>query len=177
MSREYDSYLQEHKENVARAFCWIRDNLPELIIDIPGVDYEHQICFGHDASKFDPEEYDAYDRYFYGGNRSYEVVQIFNYAWLRHIHLNKHHWQHWILQNDDPELGEMVLDMPYEYVIEMICDWMSFSISKNEPREVFNFWKDNKDHIKLSDKTRKTVIEILMAIADKLDEIEGVAEE
>lgn len=173
MSREYDSYLQEHKENVAKAFYWLRDNLPELLIDIPGVDYEHQICFAHDASKTDPEEYAAYDRYFYGGNRSYECTQQFNYAWLRHIHKNPHHWQHWILRNDDPELGEIVLDMPYQYIIEMICDWWAFSHRQGELREIFNWWKDHKDYMKLGDNTRKTVITILITISDKLDEIEG----
>ena len=31
MSVEYDLYLQNHKQNVANCFMWIRDNLPELI--------------------------------------------------------------------------------------------------------------------------------------------------
>lgn len=41
---------------------------------------------------------------------SYEVVENFNRAWLLHIHRNPHHWQHWVLINDDPELGETVLE-------------------------------------------------------------------
>ena len=39
MSREYDLYLESHKFNVKRGFDWIKENLPELIIDIYGVDY------------------------------------------------------------------------------------------------------------------------------------------
>ena len=129
MSIEYDLYLQNHKVNVKKGFDWIKENLPDLIPKDDGIDYEHQIGFEHDASKSDPEEYEAYDAYFYGGNRSYEVVQNFRYAWLKHIHRNPHHWQHFVLLNDSPEEGEIVLDMPYNYILEMICDWLSFSMA------------------------------------------------
>ena len=170
MSREYDLYLQNHKANVKKGFDWIKENLPDLIPTDDGVDYEHQIGFEHDASKSDPEEYEAYDAYFYGGNRSYQVVQDFNYAWLRHIHLNKHHWQHWVLHNDNPEEGEIILDMPYNYILEMCMDWLSFSIAKGNMREVFNWYEKHKDYMKLSDKTRRTVDDILGKIQKKVSE-------
>lgn len=141
-----------------------------------GVDYEHQIYMAHDASKSDPEEYDAYDKYFYGGNRSYQVVQDFNYAWLHHIHNNPHHWQHWVLINDDPDEGEVVMDMPYHYILEMICDWLSFSLSKGNMSEIFTWYEEHKNYMKLSDKTRKTVVYILGKIAVKLDGLEATDE-
>ena len=80
MSIQYDNYLTEHKENVAKGFRWLQENIPEVIED----GFEWQICFNHDVSKTDPEEYDAYDAYFYGNNRSYAVVQNFKKAWLTH---------------------------------------------------------------------------------------------
>lgn len=174
MSREYDLYLQNHKANVKKGFDWVKENLPDIILADNEVDYEHQIGFEHDASKTDPEEYEAYDAYFYGGNRSYEVVQNFNKAWLRHIHLNPHHWQHWILINDDPNEGEIVLNMPYNYVIEMICDWWAFSWNSGNLRDIFDWYNKHKDYIKLSDKTRVTVNLILKAIETKLTELESV---
>lgn len=174
MSREYDLYLESHKFNVKRGFDWIKENLPELIIDIYGVDYEHQIGFEHDLSKSDMKEYNSYDAYFYGGNRSYQVVQDFDYAWLRHIHKNPHHWQYWVLIKDDPELGEIVLDMPYNYILEMICDWWAFSWSSNNLYEIFNWYDAHKDYMKLSDKTRKTVEDILDRIHSKLKLLEEV---
>ena len=100
MSREYDNYLEQHKANVRKGFEWFRENLPGVIENIP--DVEWHLCFRHDKSKTKPDEYGAYDKYFYGKNRSYQVVQDFNYAWLRHIHRNPHHWQYWVLINDDP---------------------------------------------------------------------------
>ena len=99
--------------------------------------------------------------YFYGGNRSYAVVQEFNYAWLRHIHRNPHHWQYWILVNDDPDEGEVVMDMPYNYIIEMICDWWAFSHMKGDLTEIFKWYDEHRDYMKLSDNTRKEVEWIL----------------
>lgn len=169
MSREYDNYLTEHKDNVARGFHWIQEYLPELIPAEDGIDYEHQICFAHDKSKNESDEYDAYDAYFYGRNRSFRVVQDFNYAWLNHIHRNPHHWQHWILLNDEPNEGEIILDIPYHYVLEMICDWWTFSWAKGDLTEIFNWYDQHKIYMKLSEKTRKTVEDILLRIRLELE--------
>ena len=133
------------------------------------MDYDWQIGFGHDASKSTPDEYDAYDAYFYGNNKSYAVVKAFNYAWLHHIHSNPHHWQFWILINDDPDEGMVIMDMPYNYIIEMICDWWAFSWASGNLDEIFNWYDQHKDYIKLSDQTRKTVEDILSKIKEKLD--------
>lgn len=166
MSVQYDNFLTEHKENVAKGFRWLQENIPEVIED----GFEWQICFNHDASKTDPEEYDAYDAYFYGNNRSYSVVQNFKKAWLRHIHNNPHHWQHWILINDEPKEGMVVIDMPYIYVVEMICDWWSFSWTKGDLNEIFGWYEDRKDYMKLSANTRISVEYILGKMKDKLKE-------
>lgn len=170
MSEQYDRYLVNHKGAVKQAFNWIQEHLPELVVMGFGIDYAWQIGHAHDQSKYDPEEYDAYDAYFYGGNKSYQVVQDFNHAWLRHIHRNPHHWQHWVLVNDDPEEGEVVLDMPYNYILEMICDWWAFSWIQEKPYEIFDWYDKHKNHMKLSEKTRATVEDILGRIREKLDE-------
>ena len=124
-----------------------------------------------DGFTTDPEEYDAYDKYFYGRNKSYAVVQDFNKAWLHHIHHNPHHWQHWVLINDDPGEGMVILDMPYMYVVEMICDWWAFSWKKENLHEIFSWYDEHKDYMKLSKNTRKTVEDILDKIKQKLEEL------
>lgn len=181
MSEKYDLYLTEHKANVEKGFDWLCENLPELVETVKMhsglVDLEHQICFAHDASKTDQDEYEAYDRYYYGGNRSFGVVQEFNHAWLKHIHRNPHHWQYWVLINDDPDEGEIILDMPHNYILEMICDWWAFSWSKGNPREIFSWWREHEKYIKLSKSTRMHVVDILSEIHHKLDELEGIGEE
>lgn len=174
MSRQYDEYLEEHRTGVAQAFDWLRNNLPEVVLG--DYDLDWQIRSVHDRSKDYPDEYVPYDAYFYGGNRSAKVVAEFNKAWLKHIHRNPHHWQYWVLINDDPSNGEMILDMEYKYIIEMICDWWSFSWKQGKLDEIFNWYAEHKDYMKLSDKTRKTVEDILEKIKSKLGEVEQNAE-
>lgn len=169
MSRDYDLYLKEHRENVAKAFQWFKDNLPEVLNDIPNDVMSHDILLiSHDESKEDAVEYYPYDNHFYGTNKSDSTDEEFQYAWLHHIHKNPHHWQYWVLHNDDPNEGIVVLDMPYDYIIEMICDWWSFSFKSNDLTEIFNWYKDHKDYILLSYKTRKMVEHILSEIKDEL---------
>lgn len=168
MSREYDLYLEQHKKAVADGFYWIKKNLPELIFDLYDVDYEHQIAFDHDTSKTNLDEYIPYDLYFYGGNRSYQVVQDFNYAWLKHIHRNPHHWQYWVLNNDEPTQGQIILEMPYQYILEMICDWWAFSWRSGDLTEIFTWYDNHKDYMKLGERTRVTVEDILAQIKTKL---------
>ena len=156
MSQEYTSYITEHVSNVQHAADWL---------------YNHQIIpeklsLGlHDVSKYQAEEYKAYDDYFYG-TRNKEVDQAFDYAWLHHIHNNPHHWQHWVLVNDDD--GTYALEMPFEYVIEMICDWWSFSFKSGNLYEIFDWYKKHNKMI-LHEKTKKLVDETLDKIKKALD--------
>jgi len=167
MSYLYDQYLVNHKTNVKKGFDWIQANLPELVKK--GFDFEWQIGLNHDQSKTKQDEYDAYDAYFYGGNRSFSVVQEFKKAWLLHIHRNPHHWQYWILINDDPEEGEVLIEMPYDYILEMICDWWAFSWDKENLNEIFAWYEEHKNYIKLHPNTRNTVEFILNQIKTKLE--------
>lgn len=171
MSCKYDEYLMEHKANVARSFNWIRYNLPEITEILDSSDI-NAICFDHDSSKYWMEEYYAYDAYFFGEKRTKLVEEKFNLAWLHHIRNNPHHWQHWVIINDDPEEGETILEMPYNYIVEMVCDWWAFSWNKGNPHEIFDWYDKHKDHIKLHPTTRDTVNYILNKIKNKLEEIE-----
>lgn len=166
MSNQYDRYLENHKANVRKGFEWMLENLPELVRDIPGLEW--QTMFAHDQSKSEPDEYEAYDAYFYGGNRSYSVVQEYRKAWLLHLHRNPHHWQHWILINDDPEEGEIILEMPDNYILEMICDWWAFSWADGNLSEIFNWYDEHKKYMKLHPDTRKRVEYILGRMKEKI---------
>lgn len=174
MSIEYDNYLNMHVKNVFNALRWILENLD--IYDYLESDQEDQLeknVIMHDKSKYDIEEYDAYDKYFYGNNKSSKVLGDFNYAWLRHIHVNEHHWQHWVLFEDDPENGVpyKALEMPKEYVFEMICDWWSFSFNSGNLYEIFDWYNDHKEKMVLHKNTRELVERILQDIKEKLDDM------
>lgn len=167
MSVAYGKYLDQHLRNVFNGYDWIRSNLPDIL---NGADYEDQIRLGHDGSKFGTAEYPAYDAYFYGKEKTDEIKENFNYAWLHHIHHNPHHWQYWVLINDEPGEGMVVLDMPHSYIIELICDWWAFSWAKGNLFEIFSWYDKHKAYMKLSDKTRTTVEDILSKIREKLEE-------
>ena len=156
MSAEYDHYLIEHIANVKKGWDWLVSHYPELRKKMNG--YDMWIFSDHDTSKYSEDEYSAYDKYFYGKNKSFKVVQDFNYAWLHHIHANPHHWQYWILVHDDEP--EEALDMPFWYIVEMICDWWSFSWKSGKLDEIFEWYEKHKG-MKLSDKTRKIVEDLL----------------
>ena len=65
MSRQYDSYLKQHRDNVKKGYTWLATNLPECIDDIAAFNIDL-----HDASKDEIAEYDAYDNYFYGNQKT-----------------------------------------------------------------------------------------------------------
>ena len=174
MSTEYDIYLEEHRKNVQKGFEWLATYLPELLMTD---EYRYDNILNHDTSKFDPEEYEAYDRYFYGRSRSYQVVQDFNNAWLHHIHHNPHHWQHWVLINDEPGEGIKPLDIPYPYIIEMICDWWSFSWKTGNLYIIFDWYDDHKLYMIMTDGVRGIVEYILDEIHAKLLELQREKDE
>ena len=166
MSMQYDDYLVTHIGNVNRGLHWMWErnihNDKDVIENV-------MLNFEHDASKYSPEEYNAYDLYFYGDNKSFKVKQDFDYAWLHHIHNNPHHWQYWILFEDDPKTKERfkALEMPKECVYEMIADWWAFSWANDNLTEIFEWYygrngkKSHQSTIIFHEKTRKLVEDIL----------------
>lgn len=164
MSAAYDKYLDEHRSGVSSGYSWL---MRHGILSNRSYSMLSKIMH-HDDSKFDESEYDAYDKYFYGEKTS-EVKESFDFAWLHHIHCNPHHWQYWVLINDDESDGTKALMMPNDYVIEMICDWWSFSWKTGNLYEIFDWYEGHKDRMILHKNTRELVEEILNDIRTELD--------
>lgn len=70
----------------------------------------------HDLSKFRPSEWFPYVEKFYGGWKDIDafhpVTESFSYAWLLHQHRNPHHWQYWLLRNDNEVRSERSFHSP-----------------------------------------------------------------
>ena len=186
MSFAYDIYIDLHKKYVMYAANWIYKNIDHDIlkryvsptaiecISNPG-------CFAdHDQSKFMIEEYEAYDNYFYnGGYSTEEGKKEFDKAFLHHLHHNPHHWQHWVLPQYDDSKETKVIDMPDIYILEMICDWWSFSWKnffekgpgkdfENEIYGIFDWYDDHKNIIMFSETTKEKVEGLLAVIKDAI---------
>lgn len=187
MSLAYDEYLNEHIGAVQKGWNWMLDNLIERIHpwireQYPNSEFDPIDVFeigdqmqDHDASKIRPEEYYPYDAYFYGGNKSHAVVENFQKAFLLHMHENPHHWRYWVLIHGDPDEPETLIEIPLNYIFEMICDWWSFSWRKGDLMEIFNWWDEHKNYIRMHKKSRKVLEYILKEMKDIL--MEGKAEE
>jgi len=131
MYRQYLEYLWAHKALVLQQ-C-VKMGVPWL-----------GVC--HDLSKYTPREFGPYARKFYGPDvpsnddvarvlshggtapkwTEWTVKQAFDYAWLYHQHQNRHHWQYWVL-NEDDRLPR-ALEIPRPYTIEMLADWCAMSL-------------------------------------------------
>lgn len=132
----------------------------------------------HDWSKFLPDEFIPYSNFFYGekavprrdSTGYYKPTdtgdEAFDFAWLLHQKRNKHHWQWWVLPEDDG--GLKVLPIPQKYLTEMVCDWIGagkaqghFSPPSDPYLETRNWYGANKNKMKLEEKTRRTVEKII----------------
>ena len=189
MSVEYDEYLKNHINGVKHAASWLIEQPghdPQKVLDIlpelPIVLFP-RILNMHDASKITPEEYNAYNEYFYG-TRTLDVIERFNRAFLHHIHHNSHHWQHWVLVNDDGNFEvtgkkTKAIEIPDQYIFEMICDWWSFSwneyakATENRYEKlygIFDWYRDHEGAMLLGYETRLKVEKMLDLIKTYLDD-------
>ena len=102
-------YILEHKINVLIE-CWKEG------LYIQGIT--------HDLSKFNPKEFLPYTKKFFLDRKIDSIDEMkWKFAWLHHQHKNKHHWEYWVV---DPN-QKLALPMPRKYLLEMVCDWRSFS--------------------------------------------------
>ena len=150
--KEYKDYVIAHKERVEKFASWLLENCPGLF---EGVDEEVflDLIEEHDESKFSEEEFEPYAQKWFGDKKKTREYEL---AWEHHYLNNEHHPEYWD--------GE---DMPYIYILEMICDWGSFSIDKGDLTELSDFYynKAQEDPEKnLSDATKEIIEDILSQI-------------
>ena len=149
---EYRTYVVEHKQRVKQYADWLKENLPELFDNIDIDDFDSLIR-EHDDSKFSEEEFEPYAQHFYGSkDNDFEFEQAWEHHWMN----NEHHPEYW---NGN--------DMPYIYILEMICDWGSFGIQKGDYKELIDYYNEEAKYDEeknLSDNTKKIIEEILSKI-------------
>lgn len=155
-SIQYSEYLSKHVGGVRDIFHTVM--MPVLIKD--GIDEETlasiEDCINtHDASKYGNEEFAAYRNHFYMPEKYSRSSDEYNKAWLHHQNHNPHHWQYYCLINDVDEPQIQPLDMPFKYIIEMLCDWES--AGRHYGNTAYDWYEKQKDKMILSKNTRDTV--------------------
>lgn len=102
--------------------------------------------FTHDLSKFSPAEFLPSARYFQGDKSPIEAEKAekgYSAAWMHHKGHNPHHWEYWV---DYGPNGEIIANqIPYKYVVEMVCDWIGAgkvynkgNWTQNDPIDYYN---------------------------------------
>lgn len=115
----------------------------------------------HDMSKFTMSEFIPYRNKFYPfSKKSQQIEDNFNNAWKLHYSRNKHHWEYWY-DADGPQ------DMPREYVLELVADWIAAARAYN------GYWP-NKDNwewfnvkgvdVLLNNMTQFTTLRVLLLL-------------
>lgn len=132
----------------------------------------------HDWSKLLPDEWFPYVEAFNGEfgyafkesahshqsdiQRHERVMHEFDVAWLKHQHRNPHHWQHWVLRNDNG--STVALAMPAKYIGEMVSDWDGAGRAiTGRAGGTLEWYLKNRERIVLHPETRRLVEYLLRA--------------
>lgn len=129
----------------------------------------------HDLSKFLPSEFFPYADHFNGSIQGCETGYYkpaeqgdkrFDLAWILHQKRNRHHWQWWVLPND--EGGSKAMEIEDSYLKEMVCDWVGAGkaqgkVSPKEDKyfETIKWYASHKNKMQLNERTRAKVEEII----------------
>lgn len=111
-------------------------------------------AFTHDLSKYCPQEFFGYAKYYTDGTRSPvdEAKERTGRcdAWLHHRGRNKHHYEYWIENLDN---GGEPLIIPMKYAIEMICDYIGAGKAYNPGKWTFaetrKYWQKKRKTAKI----------------------------
>jgi hypothetical protein len=125
----------------------------------------------HDWSKLRPDEFFPYARYFYESDGSHRNIRDetgyykptdtgtdFDFAWLLHQKRNKHHWQWWILPED--EGGFKTFPMTNKYRREMLADWLGAGLANGTP-DTGAWYRKHRDVVRLHPDTRRWIEQML----------------
>ena len=130
----------------------------------------------HDLSKYGKTEFKASAMHFNGKRSPIDVekdIYGYSFAWQHHKGHNPHHWEYWI--DNIGTYKNTPIEIPMEYVIEMICDWVGagivysgnkvdFSKPYAEPLEYFEAHLNKRIFHPI---TLKTIIYLLEVIEKK----------
>ena len=124
----------------------------------------------HDLSKFTPEEFLESIKYYDGKISPINVCKKqngYSRAWLHHKGRNKHHDNYWV----DLRSEQVAPVIPYKYMLEMICDKLSASITYNGKdwtnSSEYDYWQIEKTKIILNPKCERFLTDIFTKVKDE----------
>lgn len=172
---EYIEYIEKHRQGVMDAYEKYFRPLMGQELDLKTCSNDKfqealELCVNniseHDMSKYSDIEFQPYRLKWYptvDEELALKNSDIFNQmradydeAWKHHVKNNPHHPGYWI--QDDGS----ILTMELRYIIEMLCDWLSFG-------EDIRTWylSAGREKSEMSPKTKEIVEELMELIYTK----------
>lgn len=165
-----------HLETIRNHIAYVQEMCDKMGI--------HELGLEHDKSKFSPEEFGIYT-YVTGTRSPHEVAREelgYSPYWCFHKARNKHHWEYWLDSEDATPNGDgtftMIVvpcKMPYEYVIEMFCDFIgagkAYEKAKWTKETPLNYWNKACEGKRAMHKDSENLIKMLLT---KLAESESL---
>ncbi len=115
----YMDYIDEHIENVKRAWKELNEKLEGYFFDFIFDDWKNAMCTvainKHDLSKYTKEEFEPYRMKFFPVKGQTYNPDSFAEAWEHHERVNPHHWQRRVNRDFGYFLGTV-------HIVENICD-------------------------------------------------------
>ena len=148
-TRAYCDYLEEHFNNIAKAFKEVVGSHKNTKIPICTRDflYLYKSVKYHDFSKFSAEEFTQYRNKFFPVFQYNQIQEDFDQAWKHHYTNNTHHW----------ESAQTQID-----VLHMIIDWTAMSYKSGGTAQ--SYYEANLHKIKL----QPDLIDFMYIIFNKL---------
>ena len=156
-TRAYCDYLEEHFNNIARAFDEVYSKCKHLPFFADDYNYHtlyNQVEY-HDLSKFMAEEFTQYRNQFFPaqGVPTIEKANAFTLAWIHHYSSNRHHWESAV---NDIDVMHMIIDwtaMSYKFggTAQSYYEANQHKIKLNSNliefmHTIFNYLKDSHEH-------------------------------
>lgn len=121
----------------------------------------------HDLSKYSFIEFWSGVKYYEGFrspiNKEKEMIG-YSLGWLHHKGRNKHHWEYW-LDNGNAPLGVKPIEMPVNYVVEMVCDRIAASMNYQKDNytdaSALEYFMNGYDNVMMHPNTKKLTQHLL----------------
>jgi hypothetical protein len=162
-TREYLDYLEEHYNNVQKAWELLKDKCKDMkfIYD----DYYYftinKLIKFHDESKLSSDEFVQYRMYFYPVDKSEKENSCLSDAWENHKIFNTHHWENWTKHCYKDYHAEI-------FLVENIIDWVAMGFKFGDTAQ--SYYEKNKHEIKFPEWAEKLAYEIFERIYEKGEE-------
>lgn len=128
----------------------------------------------HDLSKYTPSEFIPGAVYYQGTqspNNAERADKGYSSAWMHHKGRNRHHIEYWTDYAPGPEKKIVAVEMPFNYVAEMLCDRIAASrvYKKGAYTDAspYEYYMQSKERALIHPATDKLLTELLIMLKDE----------